>query len=463
MRPVVAIPGWQLADFRPRGITRVARAVAERLAARAEFDLVALTDPTWGERRPMAVRCQPLSDWLAANPMRHPQLPVPTRVFEWGAQFLPPVVHPLARWGMWNGGWLYRDVLRRVGAAGGRVRNRLRGIPVPPHAPQSARPAAPPAAPGRFAGRTTVGFEEIDVLLSFEPQDPLYRRDLRGSRCRVVSMVHDFIPLRINEGPMWVPNEFAGNLRLCLASSDHVVCNSSTTQRDMTTFAGPAAPPSAVVPLGHDRHRFARPAGPPAAAHQTPYFVFLGALEDRKNVCNILRAVPHLADAVGPRAFRIVFVGSSPTAHRYSFLIAKTRRYAEIELPGYLDDERTARLLGGSAALLYPSLWEGFGIPLLEAMSARVRVITSDISSMPEVAGEHAIYCDPYDPVSIARAMQAALQEPPEKRQAALDAAAGYAERFTWDATAAGFAEAVAGVCTSAERTAAVGAFGGTG
>jgi glycosyltransferase involved in cell wall biosynthesis len=93
-------------------------------------------------------------------------------------------------------------------------------------------------------------------------------------------------------------------------------------------------------------------------------------------------------------------------------------------------------LLHGCDCFVYPSLWEGFGIPVLEAMSAGVPVVCSDLASLPEVAGPHAFYCDPYEPRTIAEAVSRALALPGAERESRVDAARTWASRFTWDATA---------------------------
>ena len=111
-------------------------------------------------------------------------------------------------------------------------------------------------------------------------------------------------------------------------------------------------------------------------------------------------------------------------------------------------------LLSECDCFVYPSLWEGFGIPVLEAMSAGVPVVCSDLASLPEVAGPHAIYCDPYDPQSIAAAVNRALAMPSTERKEHVAAARDWSARFTWDATANQF-RAVLMTEAESRRTAA--------
>jgi glycosyltransferase involved in cell wall biosynthesis len=85
---------------------------------------------------------------------------------------------------------------------------------------------------------------------------------------------------------------------------------------------------------------------------------------------------------------------------------------------------------------VFPSLLEGFGIPILEAMTARVPVVTSDLSALVEVAGNHAFLCDPYDPMSVAVAIQKAHSLPLGERRAFLENAARWASEYTWKRSA---------------------------
>jgi glycosyltransferase involved in cell wall biosynthesis len=85
-----------------------------------------------------------------------------------------------------------------------------------------------------------------------------------------------------------------------------------------------------------------------------------------------------------------------------------------------------------AAGFIFPSKWEGFGIPNLEAMTAETLVITSDIGPMPEVCGEHALYCDPYDHTNIALQMIRCLEMTEGERIQRLKAAKIHAKQFTW-------------------------------
>lgn len=139
-------------------------------------------------------------------------------------------------------------------------------------------------------------------------------------------------------------------------------------------------------------------------AHDRPYLLFVGNVKPHKNVRGLLRAfgmirdrIPHDLVIVGRRTGFIhgdpgVLDEASAFRHRVRFT-------------GWLDEGEVRRYMAGADALVFPSLYEGFGLPPLEAMAAGCPVITSDAASLPEVCGEAALYCDGARPATIAEAI----------------------------------------------------------
>ncbi len=180
-------------------------------------------------------------------------------------------------------------------------------------------------------------------------------------------------------------------------------------------------------------------AGPSRVARQAapkqPYYLFVGGTEKRKNLRTLLEAWAS-ADF---RGMRLKIVGNtlaSPIADSRAELVAllSPARASRVDWLGRVGDAELDRLYKEATALVFPSLYEGFGLPILEAMARRTPVITSDVSSLPEVAGGAAILVDPRD----AAALGAAMQDIRKKATAASfsEAGAANAKRFTWKKTA---------------------------
>jgi alpha-1,3-rhamnosyl/mannosyltransferase len=109
---------------------------------------------------------------------------------------------------------------------------------------------------------------------------------------------------------------------------------------------------------------------------------------------------------------------------------------------GYVGDREKIALMSGATMLVYPSLYEGFGFPVLEGFAAGLPVLTSDVSSLPEVTGDAALTVDPRDELAIAAGIEQLFDDPDLR---AMLSAAGFtrAARFTWEATARCTAQAL--------------------
>jgi glycosyltransferase involved in cell wall biosynthesis len=218
---------------------------------------------------------------------------------------------------------------------------------------------------------------------------------------------------------------FERGLTLVARHADAVVCSSLATLADAHAAGLPAARLH-HVPLGV---RVA-PAPPGAVAAtrrryglERPYAVFVGTIEPRKNLDGLLAAFAQLDDleldlvVVGPAGWGPAVVPPGPRVHRV----------------GFVAGEDKAALLAGAAVCVQPSLWEGFGLPVLEAMAQGTPVVTSAGTATEEAAGGAAVLVDPRRPAAIAEGIRAALAEP------ARLAAAGRARAaaMSWAATAA--------------------------
>jgi glycosyltransferase involved in cell wall biosynthesis len=178
-----------------------------------------------------------------------------------------------------------------------------------------------------------------------------------------------------------------------------VITNSATTAAEVTDYAdrlGRKSPAIEVTPLGIETEFFddAQPWVP-----ARPYFVCVGTLEARKNVAFLLACWRRLAERWGAEAPRLVLIGRRGWENE-SVIDHLQRSEAVIRLvheASDLSDRELARLVRGAAALLSPSLAEGFDLPVVEALALRTPVIASDIPAHRELAGDAANLIDPLD------------------------------------------------------------------
>jgi len=162
------------------------------------------------------------------------------------------------------------------------------------------------------------------------------------------------------------------------------------------------------------------------------YLLAVGTLEPRKNLQVALQAFMQLPQAMR-KHYPLVLVGM--TGWHTSALEAQMApmiRAGEVRQLGYLSRENLATVIAGATTLIYPSIYEGFGLPPLESMACGVPVITSDVSSLPEVVGDTGLLVNPHDAGALAQAIQMIVSDPILRGKLSLKALARSKE-FTWD------------------------------
>jgi glycosyltransferase involved in cell wall biosynthesis len=189
-----------------------------------------------------------------------------------------------------------------------------------------------------------------------------------------------------------------------------------------------------VTPEGV-RHSALEPAGSARAGSRSDgrsYLLFTGTREPRKNLDRLLRAFARVGD------LDLDLVLAGPAGWGSEDLRVRTVELGiagRVEFPGYLSDDRLAALLAGARAFVFPSLYEGFGLPPLEAMAAGVPVVAARAGSLPEVLGDAPFWCDPLDVESIAAAIRTSVTDDGLRARAV---AAGQAQvaGYDWAETA---------------------------
>ncbi len=296
---------------------------------------------------------------------------------------------------------------------------------------------------------------EFDALLATNFLPPATRS--RG----VVMVVHDlafrlFPETAPQVDARWL-RRFHGWLRECAA----IIVPSEAAKGDLVGLEHVAPERVHVVRHGVDAESF-RSASPEAIAEarrrfglgEAPYVLFVGGIEPRKNLEALVGAFASLEAAKGTG----LVIAGGPVRWIPAFaerLRAKVGALPSgvrerVVLTGYVSDADRVALLGGATALAYPSLYEGFGFPVLEAMAARVPVLTSNVSSLPEVAGEAALLVDPHDEAAIADGLRTLLSDA-DLRDQLRAAGLARAATFTWEAAARATAEVLRKAASLAE------------
>jgi glycosyltransferase involved in cell wall biosynthesis len=167
-----------------------------------------------------------------------------------------------------------------------------------------------------------------------------------------------------------------------------------------------------------------------------PYFVFVGALHPRKNLANLFKAFDLFIRKSGKENFALLVVGvkkwwTPAIEEAYEGMTYKDNVF----FAGRLNDFDLNLAVGAAFATTYVSYFEGFGIPIVESFRCGTPVITSNVTSMPEIAGEAALKCDPFNPEDIANAMLT-LANDPILRDSLIIKGHARQELFTWDKTA---------------------------
>jgi glycosyltransferase involved in cell wall biosynthesis len=259
---------------------------------------------------------------------------------------------------------------------------------------------------GRPAAERLLG--RFDVLHFSDWMYPPQRSGVRATT------IHDLVPLRF---PHWVTprtqamhtRKYANAARTC----DLVFVNSAFTGRDVVE----------LLHVPEARVRVARPGlkpefspDGPVADLGAPYVLTVATLEPRKNLQSLVEAHRLLGDVL------LAVAGGEGWGEQPTLGTQRIRRL------GFVDDLELARLYRGAAVVVYPSRFEGFGMPIVEAMACGCPVVASSHSSLDEACGDSALRADPDDPAAIAAAIEKALSRREELGAKGLE----HAGRFSW-------------------------------
>ncbi|HAN45748.1 MAG TPA: mannosyltransferase [Cyanobacteria bacterium UBA8156] len=265
------------------------------------------------------------------------------------------------------------------------------------------------------------------LLFSPVPEAPI------GTGCRFVVTVHDLIPLRFGPPTGKLAAYFRYFLPLVLREAIAILCNSHTTATELQHHFAVPTTKLQVIPLACDRDRFQ-----PSGVSPEPYFLYVGRPDRHKNLAGLLQSFALLA-----WEGELWIAGAADP--RYTPKLQQLAQYlgigSRVRWLQYVPD--LPRLYQRAIALVMPSLWEGFGLPALEAMACGTPVICSGNAGLAETTGPAALHIDPHQPAAIAQAMQALLENNSLRdrlRQAGLNRSA----QFSWAQTGRATAQVLA-------------------
>ncbi len=290
--------------------------------------------------------------------------------------------------------------------------------------------------------RTKIIQEPLDFLFT-RKVDLFHGLDARmydSRRLKNVVTIHD-IPQHSNQySGTRHPEKKIRRYADIMARADRIIADSEYTKADILRFYSLPEERIDVVPLGVE--------GPVRASGdeeiraallrygiRAPYLLHVGRIESKKNLCRTLEAFSgikkRLTDPV-----RIVLAGTpGPGGEEVFEAIEKFGLSEDVHSTGYVRHEDLPDLYAGAMVFLFPSLYEGFGMPSLEAMACGTPVLTSNVTSLPEVAGDAAVQVDPLDVESIAQGILRLVEEP-QLREQYIRKGLERVKEFTWERTA---------------------------
>lgn len=257
--------------------------------------------------------------------------------------------------------------------------------------------------------------------------------------CPIIVTVHDVIH-------RLYPQYFSPRVRLLLSTllpltmmkAKAIVTVSQTSKEDIESFYPFTRGKIHVTPEAPGPIVNIRPNYEACKKHtlDQSFILSVGTVQPRKNIARLIQAYIK-ARAQGSTTARLLIVGRAAWQHSNIYQIARQSGYSkDIVFTGYLPDDTLAALYHRCEVFVYPSLYEGFGLPVLEAMACGAPVITSNCSSLPEVAGDAAVLVDPHSVEEIRIAVGQVVNNQ-ELRQSLCQKGKHRAESFTWAKTAA--------------------------
>lgn len=266
-----------------------------------------------------------------------------------------------------------------------------------------------------------------------------------------IAFVHDLAPISCPETvPKAVTTRCHENAQFLAKNTEAFLANSEYTKREFVKYAKVDPAQVTVVPVGLDPV-FQTPVTSEELARvrtrfqlTEPYILCVGTLQPRKNLARLIEAYGRLC-AADPETPRLILTGTDQWADLPDFgeVLGRLHDDHRVEWIGYVDRGDMPALYHGSSLFVYPSYFEGYGMPVAEAMASGAAVVCGNLTSLPEVAGDAAEYCDPFSVDDIAAAMQRVLSNPKHAQALRAKAALQAKTYLGWDEVADAYLKVV--------------------
>lgn len=253
------------------------------------------------------------------------------------------------------------------------------------------------------------------------------------SKTKTVVTIHDLIFLRQPDlYPWWDRSVYIKKVQHSCRVADSIVAISEQAKRDlMELMQMPGEKIKVIYQAVHPRYgKNEKKSITENVQNQVPYFLFVGALEDRKNVLRLIQAFAEFNSKES--GYQLVIVGKGRLEKSIHELISKLSLIDKVKLKTNVMPEDLPFLYQNSIAVVYPSLLEGFGLPIVEAMMSETLVLTSKGSCFPEAGGSSAFYADPLSIDDIKEKMLEVVSLSSVERQVRIHQGLNYVQKFHW-------------------------------
>lgn len=291
-----------------------------------------------------------------------------------------------------------------------------------------------------YKGFSQSDLEKADIFHS--PFLPFPEQIKRNNKLKKIITVYDLIPVLFPKFFQDRENVLIPNVLKSIDNETWVTCISHATKNDLCNYL-PSLDSSRVTVTHLAASSLFYPCYDPAKIEVVktkfdlldgPYVLSLSTLEPRKNITQTIKCFSRLIEDEAIDDLSLVLVGTKGWNFNPIFneIKANPKIRERIVVTGYVDDEYLAPLYSGAMMFVYPSFYEGFGLPPLEAMQCGIPVITSNTSSLPEVVGEAGIMVDPTDEDALCQAMLTIYNSTEVRKKMSGDSLA-QASRFSWE------------------------------